>query len=82
MPKKQRKLLGRFIVADPKICHGKATFIGTRIMVWQILEQVSEGIDWDEITRQCKFGARSDAKPVLSFCGLRPRAERQAEGMD
>ncbi len=28
------------IVADPKICHGKPTFKGTRIMVWQILEML------------------------------------------
>ena len=27
------KLLGRYIVADPKICHGKPTFRGTRIFV-------------------------------------------------
>jgi uncharacterized protein (DUF433 family) len=28
----KRKLLGRYIVADPNICHGKPTFRGTRIM--------------------------------------------------
>jgi uncharacterized protein (DUF433 family) len=30
-------------VADPRICHGKLTYKGTRIMVWQILEALSEG---------------------------------------
>jgi uncharacterized protein (DUF433 family) len=45
----KRKILGRYIVADPEICHGKPTFIGTRIMVWQILKQVSNGESWDEI---------------------------------
>ena len=35
--------LGRYIVADPMICHGKPTFKGTRIMVWQVLEDVAEG---------------------------------------
>jgi uncharacterized protein (DUF433 family) len=38
MAKKQRKLLGRYIVADPEICHRKPTFRGTRIMVSQVLK--------------------------------------------
>src|SRR5437899_2911168 len=41
MARKQRKVLGRYIVADPEICHGKPTFLGTRIMVAQILKQVA-----------------------------------------
>ena len=35
--------LGRFIVADPAICHGKPTFKGTRIMVWQLFEHLALG---------------------------------------
>ena len=31
------------IVADPHICHGKPTFAGTRIMVWQVLEMMAAG---------------------------------------
>lgn len=31
------------IVADPVICHGKPTFKGTRVMVWQVLEMLAEG---------------------------------------
>ena len=46
------KLLGRYIVADPKICHGKPTFRGTRIMVWQVLEMVSDGMAWESISEQ------------------------------
>jgi uncharacterized protein (DUF433 family) len=49
MPAKRRKVLGQYIVADPKICHGKPTFIGTRIMVWQILEDVARGLTPDQI---------------------------------
>lgn len=45
----RRKLLGQYIVADPKICHGKPTFTGTRIMVWQILEQIGRGLTPDQI---------------------------------
>src|SRR5207247_5642116 len=48
----QRIELGRFIVADPKICHGQPTYKGTRIMAWQILEEVERGETWNEITRE------------------------------
>jgi uncharacterized protein (DUF433 family) len=41
--------LGQYIVMDPKICHGKPTFRGTRIMVDNVLEMVAEGTPWDEI---------------------------------
>jgi len=32
-----------------EICHGKATFIGTRVMVWQVLEAARRGEPWDKI---------------------------------
>jgi uncharacterized protein (DUF433 family) len=43
------KALGRYIVADPAICHGKPTFVGTRILVADVLEQVANGIAWEAI---------------------------------
>lgn len=45
-------MLGRFITADPKICHGKPTFIGTRILVKDVLRMVAEGLSWDFIVEQ------------------------------
>jgi len=47
--RQKRVELGEYIVADPKICHGKATFKGTRIMVHQVLEQISYGTPWERI---------------------------------
>jgi uncharacterized protein (DUF433 family) len=41
--------LGKYIVADPDICHGKPTYKGTRVMVWQVLEALEDGESWDEI---------------------------------
>ena len=43
------KILGRYIVADPKICHGKPTFRGTRVFVSDVLEQVASGLAWETI---------------------------------
>src|SRR5207249_9896665 len=49
---RRRIELGRHIVADSKICGGQPTFKGTRIMVWIILEQLEEGLSWEEIARE------------------------------
>jgi uncharacterized protein (DUF433 family) len=43
---------GRFIVADPKICHGKLTFKGTRIFVADVLDMVEQGLSWEYIIQQ------------------------------
>ena len=45
----KRNKLGQYIVADPDICHGVPTFVGTRIMVDQVLEMVAQGTSWEEI---------------------------------
>lgn len=41
--------LGKYIMADPTVCGGKPTFKGTRIMVFQVLEQVAHGTPWERI---------------------------------
>ncbi|MGH7965900.1 MAG: DUF433 domain-containing protein [Candidatus Binatia bacterium] len=46
------KLIGRHIVIDSEICHGKPTFRGTRIMVSQVLEMVASGMAWRTIIEQ------------------------------
>src|SRR5262245_10763925 len=47
--KTKRVKLGQHIVADPEVCHGAPTFVGTRIMVDQVLEMVAAGTPWEEI---------------------------------
>lgn len=54
MSKKPRgRPLGRYIVTDPTICHGKPTFRGTRLMVWQVLEMLADGMAWETIIERC-----------------------------
>jgi uncharacterized protein (DUF433 family) len=48
----ETKFMGRYIITDPDICHGKPTFRGTRIMVWQVLEQVANGMAWETIEEE------------------------------
>ena len=46
---KKTQFIGRYIVTDPNICHGKPTFRGTRIFVADVLEQVASGMVWESI---------------------------------
>jgi len=55
--KTKRVELGEHIIADPLICHGKPTFNGTRIMVWQILDDVADGHSWEFICN-VRWGGR------------------------
>jgi uncharacterized protein (DUF433 family) len=57
----KRKVLGRYIVADPNICHGKPTFRGTRIMVWQVLDQLANGMSWDTIVEEWRGSVTKEA---------------------
>lgn len=44
--------IGRYIVVDPTISHGKPTFRGTRILVADVLEQVANGMAWEAIIEE------------------------------
>lgn len=57
----QAKELGKYIVADPKICHGKPTFRGTRIFVKDVLEMVAEGMDWNTIIKEWRGSITKEA---------------------
>jgi uncharacterized protein (DUF433 family) len=56
-----RKPLGRYIIADPTICHGQPTFLGTRILVTQVLQQVAREMDWDEIIAEWRGSISREA---------------------
>jgi uncharacterized protein (DUF433 family) len=53
--------IGRFIVSDPKICHGQPTFSGTRILVADVLEQVASGLAWESIVEEWRDSVSRDA---------------------
>ncbi|MBK9709659.1 MAG: DUF433 domain-containing protein [Acidobacteria bacterium] len=48
----EARFLGRYIVADSAICHGKPTFRGTRVLVADVLEQVAAGMAWEMIVEE------------------------------
>jgi len=53
--------LGRYIVADPAICHGEPTFRGTRILVADVLEQVANGMAWEAIIEEWRGALTKEA---------------------
>ncbi len=56
-----KKVVGRYIVADPKICHGRPTFLGTRILVEDVLEQVAAGMAWPSIVEEWRGSICAEA---------------------
>ena len=60
--------LGEHIVADPLICHGKPTYKGTRIMVWQILEALARGESVNELEKA--WGNRVPKAAILETIRL------------
>ena len=67
-------MIGRFIVADQGICHGQPTFLGTRILVADVLEQVATGMAWESIVEEWRgdIGVEAIAEAI--------RLARQAFG--
>jgi len=59
--------INQYIIADPKICHGKPTFRGTRIMVWQILEMLAAGETIEEILRNFPSITSRHIKAALEY---------------
>ncbi|MCP4427042.1 MAG: DUF433 domain-containing protein [Chloroflexi bacterium] len=53
--------MGRYVVTDPEICHGKPTFRGTRILVADVLEQVADGLAWETIVEEWRGSISHEA---------------------
>jgi uncharacterized protein (DUF433 family) len=68
----RKKTLGRYVIADPEICHGKPTFLGTRIMVEQVLRQVAKGMTWNAIVRE--WGGHVSQEAISEAVELARRA--------
>jgi uncharacterized protein (DUF433 family) len=62
------KPVGRFVVVNPKVCHGKPTFRGTRILVADVLEQVASGMAWEAIVDE--WEGRISAAAIAESVGL------------
>lgn len=43
--------IGRYIVIDDEVCHGKPVFKGTRVLVSDVVELLGAGVSIEEIIR-------------------------------
>ena len=55
------KPLGRNVVMDPGICHGRPTFRGTGVLVSDVLDQVATGMSWDAIVAEWNGNVSKEA---------------------
>ena len=63
----QARKLGRYIVADPAICHGKPTIRGLRYTVETILELLSSGMTAEEILADYEDLEKEDILAALDY---------------
>ena len=56
-----KRMIERYVIADPAICHGQPTFRGTRILVADVMEQVAGGMAWETIVEEWRGNVSSDA---------------------
>ena len=63
----RKVVINEYIVADPKIAHGKPTFKGSRVMVWQILEMLKNGQAEEEIFAAYPDLTKNHIKAALEY---------------
>jgi uncharacterized protein (DUF433 family) len=69
--------IGRYIVADPRVCHGRLTFRGTRIFVSDVLAQVDRGLPWRAIVEEWEGRVPEEAiAEAVRLARELPRARR------
>ncbi len=71
-----RAVINKYIVADSNICHGKPTFKGTRVMVWQVLEMLEGGASHKEIIEAYPSLTKEHIKAALHYAAERLAGER------
>ena len=71
-----RTEINEFIVADSEICHGKPTFKGTRVMIWQIFEMLEGGETFEDIIEAFPSLTKEHIKAALHYAAERFAGER------
>ena len=67
----------KWIVVDPRICHGKPVFKGTRVLVSDVLEMLAEGMSVDEILEEYPQLNREMILEALALAAELLRRERR-----
>ncbi len=67
----------KWIVVDPRICHGKPVFKGTRVLVSDVLEMLAEGMSVNEILEEYPQLNREMIQEALALAAELLRRERR-----
>ncbi|MBU4321519.1 MAG: DUF433 domain-containing protein [Nitrospinae bacterium] len=68
-------IINQYIVADPSVCHGKPTFKGTRVMVWQILDMLEDGASIKDILKAFPSLTKKHIQSALAYATDLTRGE-------
>ncbi|RMD62672.1 DUF433 domain-containing protein [Candidatus Parcubacteria bacterium] len=55
------------IVVDPRVCHGKPCFKGTRILVSVVLDNLAAGVSVEEILRSYPALTQDDIRAAIAY---------------
>ena len=55
------------IELNPRVCNGRPVIKGTRIPVAVILEQIAEGVDWEQLLADFPELKREDIQAALLY---------------
>lgn len=56
-----------YIIVDPAVCHGRACFRGTRIMVSVILDNLAAGLSQEEIMESYPSLSREALRASIAY---------------
>ncbi len=65
----------RHIISDPKICHGKPCFKGTRILVSTILDSLAAGDSIETLAREYPPLKRTDILAAIEYASTLTKGE-------
>ncbi len=68
----------RKIVSNPKICHGKPIFKGTRILVSTILDSLAEGESIEKLVREYPPITRADILEAIDYASAMVKGEEHS----
>jgi uncharacterized protein (DUF433 family) len=55
------------IAVDPQVCHGKACFRGTRVMVSVVLDNLAAGVSRDDVLESYPSLTREDIEAAIAY---------------
>ena len=59
-----------YITVDPEVCHGQACIAGTRVLVTTVLDNLTAGLNWEEITRSYPSVSREAVRAALTYAAV------------